>query len=1001
MTGSYPALPAGLAGAGRRVCVVTNEFHGLFKNGGIGTANTGLALALAEAGLEVTVLYTNPSGLPADELAFQLDHYRAKGIRIDFIAETPSLARPFSDPRFTSYAVYLYLRQHRFDVVYFHENCGRGFYPILAKRTGCFPDAPLMIVVTHGPHEWVLELNAAQYRDKPPVIFAYMERRSVEMADIVVSPSHYLMDWMQDRGWPLPSALFVEQNVVPMPLEPPPAPKPSGPVREIVFFGRMEARKGLLLFCDAIDLLVQEGALGDAAITFLGKFDRIDGLHSGVFAVERGRNWPRSPSLLVGRSQQEALDYLRRDGVLAVVPSLAENSPCVVLECLALGIPFIATNSGGTAELVAAEDRQFCLVEREPAALARRLAAALREGQSPARLAVRQGETIARWRAFHADVGKENRNGLPVGSPEVVPLISVCLVETGAGLAGGDLLDSLLGQSHGAIEIVAVDRFGRGMIPRTRRSRPAGPSIQSLSRPGATRAEARALAARKAKGDYVLFLDEGRVMLMPDCLERLAAAARLSGAALVTGVRRRLRPDGRPMAADDGDFAYLPLGACLEIGAVENCFGDGLVLAERRVVAELGGCPEGAEGGDGLWQFLAAAVGAGFRLEVVPQATFWRRDPAPASFRQGSAVAETRATLEIFRRFEVSRIRHLLERFVDVESEQRRWLDAYLQTLGQTARDLAQRLSGSDPNSRDALNLLLNYMQETGLGREALEFAYCNQLAGGERMRWADRETFVEFTWPLPAVWRLDLRLKERVDPGSSAARISVYLGKDQALPAVLSDEEDGRSLLSVTGVAGDPMSPLVRVRICVPVVYSTADSRRDFGGLIETMKILPLEDGPEEGSPDLAFDAVRLDEYFVGAHARHLDISMAGVRIGRERWDRLKFKFCLWKGGHCMEFRDMPGWPVAFLALPGGERDDFGRVFRASGNSVDGQSPVHVRDRLLLTGLARALPTLVERVFVQGGIPGQDREGLLAGAAELSAELLESLAAPQLAEAS
>ena len=31
----------------RRVCLVTAEFHGLFKNGGIGTANTGLG---ADAG---------------------------------------------------------------------------------------------------------------------------------------------------------------------------------------------------------------------------------------------------------------------------------------------------------------------------------------------------------------------------------------------------------------------------------------------------------------------------------------------------------------------------------------------------------------------------------------------------------------------------------------------------------------------------------------------------------------------------------------------------------------------------------------------------------------------------------------------------------------------------------------------------------------------------------------------------------------------------------------
>ena len=43
----------------RRICLVTSEFHGLFKNGGIGTANTGLALELATAGWDVSVLYTD------------------------------------------------------------------------------------------------------------------------------------------------------------------------------------------------------------------------------------------------------------------------------------------------------------------------------------------------------------------------------------------------------------------------------------------------------------------------------------------------------------------------------------------------------------------------------------------------------------------------------------------------------------------------------------------------------------------------------------------------------------------------------------------------------------------------------------------------------------------------------------------------------------------------------------------------------------------------------
>ena len=39
------------------------------------------------------------------------------------------------------------------------------------------------------------------------------------------------------------------------------------------------------------------------------------------------------------------------------MPSLIENSPCVVGECFTLGVPFLAADVGGTAELVAEESR--------------------------------------------------------------------------------------------------------------------------------------------------------------------------------------------------------------------------------------------------------------------------------------------------------------------------------------------------------------------------------------------------------------------------------------------------------------------------------------------------------------------------------------------------------------------------------------------------------------------------------------------------------------------
>jgi hypothetical protein len=54
-----PAFPRSAAPASRlRVCIMTFELLGFWRNGGIGTVSTGLAELLASAGHDVTVAYT-------------------------------------------------------------------------------------------------------------------------------------------------------------------------------------------------------------------------------------------------------------------------------------------------------------------------------------------------------------------------------------------------------------------------------------------------------------------------------------------------------------------------------------------------------------------------------------------------------------------------------------------------------------------------------------------------------------------------------------------------------------------------------------------------------------------------------------------------------------------------------------------------------------------------------------------------------------------------------
>jgi glycosyltransferase involved in cell wall biosynthesis len=160
------------------------------------------------------------------------------------------------DPRQASYSVYRFLKRNTFDVVYFNDCGGQGYYSILAKRTGQWARAPRMVMVTHGPQDWVLELNAIAW-DRMTVAIGFLERRSGELADQVISPSQYMVDWLSAHGWRLPSGTRVLPNIVRpgggrMPesggIEP-------GELEEIVFFGRIEMRKGVGLFCDAIDRL--------------------------------------------------------------------------------------------------------------------------------------------------------------------------------------------------------------------------------------------------------------------------------------------------------------------------------------------------------------------------------------------------------------------------------------------------------------------------------------------------------------------------------------------------------------------------------------------------------------------------------------------------------------------------------------------------------------------------------------------------------------------------
>ena len=92
------------------------------------------------------------------------------------------------------------------------------------------------------------------------------------------------------------------------------------------------------------------------------------------------------------------------------MPSLIENSPCTVLECLLDGIPFLAADVGGVAELIAPEDRDRLLFAPSAGALAAALTDRLESGAATGRPAIAQEAVRRVWTNWHIQPGRPRQS---------------------------------------------------------------------------------------------------------------------------------------------------------------------------------------------------------------------------------------------------------------------------------------------------------------------------------------------------------------------------------------------------------------------------------------------------------------------------------------------------------------------------------------------------------------------------------------------------------------
>ena len=345
------------------------------------------------------------------------------------------------------------------------------------------------------------------------------------------------------------------------------------------------------------------------------------------------------------------------------MPSLMDNSPLAVQECLLAGVPFLATDIGGIPEMIRPEDRAEVLFAPRPAALADRLERVLREGVAIPGPAVDERESRRLWLDWHNSLPRHEQVKSVEASASVRPLVSVCISHHNRPHYLAQALDSLRRQDYSCFEVLVVDDGSTHpvalayLVSLDSEFCDRGWQIirQANLYPGAARNN----AARHARGEYLLFMDDDN-LLKPDAISRFVEVAQTTGADILTCFADVFHGHEAPRPRNKPDYRWLHLGDSLSVGSFYNCLGDTNALVRRDSFFALGGFTEDFGHNHEDKELFTRAVLRGNRLEVIPEALYWYREDPQGLNRSSDPYLNNMRGLRPYREVLPPSMEHLL-----------------------------------------------------------------------------------------------------------------------------------------------------------------------------------------------------------------------------------------------------------------------------------------------------------------------------------------------------
>jgi L-malate glycosyltransferase len=237
-----------------------------------------------------------------------------------------------------------------------------GFRPdiIQAHIFGVGIHALLLSKMYHVP--FVLTENSSMfYRRTLTWLDLLQARPAYGAAGMVVPVSHSLKRAIEAYG--IRARYRVLPNVVDTAQFPPPPTRPfDAPVKRILFVGRLVPGKGVNTLLEALHSVGQRRA--DWVVNIAG-----DGPQRGEYEAMAARLGLSARVTFHGSVPHSRVAEMMRESDFLAHPSLGENSPTVIVEAMATGLPVVSTQVEGIPETVAG-GLNILVPPSEPQALA-------------------------------------------------------------------------------------------------------------------------------------------------------------------------------------------------------------------------------------------------------------------------------------------------------------------------------------------------------------------------------------------------------------------------------------------------------------------------------------------------------------------------------------------------------------------------------------------------------------------------------------------------------